>query len=120
MALACTPLVPASLQIWAFAASAAVSGFGGPLKDIPLATLRQMHIASGDIASAMRANLIVSSSGLLIAMLVAAPACAALGPVRVMLIGAGAYLTVALAGWARFSRSEENRAGPMPGLGDRR
>ncbi|MDQ0474556.1 MFS transporter [Labrys wisconsinensis] len=117
MALACTPLVPPPLQRPAFAAAAAVSGFGGPLKDIAAAALRQILIPAADIAAAMRASLIVNASGLLLAMLAAPAACAGLGAAGVMLAGAAAYGAVALAGWIRFAGMPA-LAAPPPARGE--
>jgi DHA3 family macrolide efflux protein-like MFS transporter len=103
MGVACLPVVPLPWRLPAFTTAAAIAGFGGPLKDIPTATLRQLLIAPVDMAAAMRATLIVSSSGLLAAMALAPLACARLGSIGVMLFAAAVYCCVALAGWLRFS-----------------
>ena len=103
MALACAPAVPQALRLPAFACAAAVAGVGGPLKDIPFVTLRQMLIPSADMASAMRAYMIMSYSGLLVAMVLAPMACAGLGAVAVMLAGGAVYAAVAVIGWSRFA-----------------
>jgi DHA3 family macrolide efflux protein-like MFS transporter len=99
MGIACiAPLSPA-WRLAGFIAASALSGFGGPLKDIPFATLRQMLIPRDEIAAAMRAYLIMVYSGMLIAMLLAPAACTLLGaPVVILLCGA-LYLVTAATGW---------------------
>ena len=68
----------------ALAAASCLAGFGGPLEDIPVATLRQLLIPTDTIAGATRAAQIVSNLGTLVAMLVAPAACVTFGPVAVM------------------------------------
>ena len=68
----------------ALAAASCLAGFGGPLEDIPVATLRQLLIPTDTIAGATRAAQIVSNLGTLVAMLLAPAACVTFGPVAVM------------------------------------
>jgi len=81
----------ASAQGLAIAAASALSGFGGPLRDIPNVALRQMLVARTGIAGATRAYLVNSYAGMLLTLLMAPTACDVLGPVVVMLICAAAY-----------------------------
>ena len=93
LAVALVGLLPlsASAQGFAIAAASALSGFGGPLRDIPNVALRQMLVGRAGIAGATRAYLVNTYGGMLVAMMLAPIACKVLGPVLVMLICAGAY-----------------------------
>ena len=82
-AIAGLDLAPGT-QGLALAAASCLAGFGGPLEDIPVATLRQLLIPTDTIAGATRAAQIVSNLGTLVAMLVAPAACVTFGPVAVM------------------------------------
>jgi MFS family permease len=113
MALTCTPVLSPAWRLPAFIAAAGIAGFGGPLKDVPAATLRQLLVPSVDMAAAMRAYLIVGSAGLLVAMVLAPVACAKFGSISVMLLAASLYVGVALVGWWRF------RTGAGRPVGDR-
>jgi DHA3 family macrolide efflux protein-like MFS transporter len=101
MGMVCVMQLPQGARAPALAAAAAVSGIGGPLKDIPFATMRQMLIPLPDIAAAMRAYLIMSYSGVLAAMLIAPAACALLGPAPVILVCGVVYFLVAAIGVLR-------------------
>jgi hypothetical protein len=103
MALCCTSMVPLPYCLSTLCAAAALAGFGTPFKDIPFATLRQLHIPNAEMAAAMRAYLVTVNSGLLIGMLVAPSACARIGSVGVILLAGAAYLIVATTGWIGFS-----------------
>ncbi|WFT94305.1 MFS transporter [Bradyrhizobium barranii] len=103
MALACTLITTPYLRVLGVTLSAAMSGFGAPLKDLPFATLRQLLIPSADIAPAMRAYLVVAYAGLLIGMLLAPLASTAFGSIDVMLLAGAIYLMIAVVGWLRFS-----------------
>ena len=91
----------ASAQGYAIAAASALSGFGGPLRDIPNVALRQMLVGRAGIAAASRAYLVNTYGGMLVAMMLAPTACEVLGPVVVMLICAGAYAVVVAYGAIR-------------------
>lgn len=82
-AIAGLDLAPGT-QGLALAAASCLAGFGGPLEDIPVATLRQLLIPTDTIAGATRAAQIVSNLGTLVAMLLAPAACVTFGPVAVM------------------------------------
>lgn len=110
MAIACSPLVPGPFRLLAFVAASALSGFGGPLKDIPFATLRQTLIAPSDIAAGMRAYLATTQIGMLAAMLTAPWACEAIGPRGVMLVCGAILLGIAGMGWWRCGAALAGRA----------
>ena len=79
--------------------SAMLSAFGGPMKDITLATLRQTELAQGDIPAAMRAFVSVSQFGTLTGLLASPLLFAFAGvPGTVLLCGA-AILAVGAAGF---------------------
>jgi MFS transporter, DHA3 family, macrolide efflux protein len=101
MAAMCAAPLPQGLRLWALAAASCVSGFGGPLQDITLATLRQTLIPAGEIAAATRVMLIATFAGTLIAMLAAPMLVETLGPVSIMAIGGAIYIACAAYGWLR-------------------
>jgi len=62
-------LLPEEWRLVGFACAAAVCGVGGPMKDIPVAVLRQSRIPGGEIAAATRSMIAANSAGVLVAML---------------------------------------------------
>jgi hypothetical protein len=64
--------LPAAWVLPGLCAGAAIGAIGGPMGDIPIAVLRQTRLALADQAPAMRAYMVVSNAGMLIA-LVGAP-----------------------------------------------
>lgn len=92
--------LPPATQGLALAAASCLAGFGGPLEDIPVATLRQMLIPADTIAGATRAAQIVTNLGTLVAMLAAPIACVALGAVAVMWICGAVFAGVVFYGLA--------------------
>ncbi len=62
-------LLPPEARLPAYAAAAALCGIGGPMKDIPVAVLRQSRMAAGEVPAATRAMLAANSLGVLAAML---------------------------------------------------
>jgi DHA3 family macrolide efflux protein-like MFS transporter len=76
----------ASAGLPALMAASAVAAIGGPLKDIPTAVLRQTELPPGDIAAAMRAFMVASYGGTLVAMLVAPTLAHALGASRLVVL----------------------------------
>ncbi|MFI4995423.1 MAG: MFS transporter [Hyphomicrobiales bacterium] len=101
MALACGAPLPPAWRLPALAAAACLSGFGGPLQDITLATLRQTLIAPEEIAAATRVLLAAASAGVLLAMLAAPALVGLLGAVPVMALGGAIYVLCAAAAWLR-------------------
>ena len=83
--------LPTPLVVPGFAAAAAFAAIGGPMKDIPVAVLRQTRLHPLDVAAAMRATMAVNSAGTLLAMLLMPAAIAHAGTVPVT-IGCGCVL----------------------------
>jgi hypothetical protein len=84
-------------------AASALAGLGGPMKDLPVAVLRQIRLSPSDMAAAMRAYMAVNSAGTLLAMLVAPTALILAGTVPVVITCGMAYIAVGLIGLARHA-----------------
>ena len=84
-------------------ASAALAGVGGPMKDIPVAVLRQVHLGPADMAAAMRTYMAMNNTGTLLAMLIAPTALILAGTVPVIVACGITYLTVGVTGLARHA-----------------
>jgi DHA3 family macrolide efflux protein-like MFS transporter len=69
--LALAGLLPPHLALPALAVSAAVAALGGPMGDIPISVLRQTALPVSEIPAAMRAYLVTSSVGSLVALMIA-------------------------------------------------
>ena len=69
--LALAGLLSPHLALPALAASAAFAALGGPMGDIPISVLRQTALPVSEIPAAMRAYLVTSSAGSLVALLIA-------------------------------------------------
>ncbi len=70
--MACFAGIAALPEPWqwpAWLAAAFLSGLAGPLKDIPVAVLRQSRIPAPDIPAATRAGMVANHGGMLVAML---------------------------------------------------
>lgn len=67
---ACVNLTP-QWRLIGFAFAAALGAIGGPLKDVPLAVIRQSRLLKQDIAPAVRAYSAVSQAGILVTLLLA-------------------------------------------------
>jgi hypothetical protein len=91
-------LLPTSGVLPALMASAALSAIGGPMKDIPMAVLRQTRVAPADMGAAMRAYIAATSAGTLAALLLVPSLIAAFGMLPVI-IGCGGVV-VAVGGLA--------------------
>ena len=91
MLLGLAALLPAPWTLPALAGAAALGAAGGPMKDIPVAVLRQTRLAPQDMAAGMRAYIAVNSAGALVAMLLAPSLLHRFGTVRVI-VGCGALL----------------------------
>ncbi len=85
------------------AAASALGAIGGPMKDIPLAVLRQTRLRPSDMAAGMRAYMAVSSAGILLAMLLTPRAVVLMG-VAGMITGCGlVYIGACLLGIIRHA-----------------
>ncbi len=91
--LAGAALLPAGMALPAIAAAAALGAVGGPMKDIPVAVLRQTRLPAEDLAAGMRAYIAANSAGGLVAMLLAPGLLAAFGAAAVI-GGCGVVLAV--------------------------
>ncbi len=103
MALAAAAPLPPAMAIAAFAASAALGAIGGPMKDVPIAVLRQTELPHADIPAAMRAYLVAANGGLLVAMVIAPPLYAAFPVACIIAVCAAITLAVGIAGMIRFA-----------------
>ncbi len=83
--LALASLLPAGWLLPGFAAAAGLGAIGGPMKDIPLAVLRQTRLQPNDMAPAMRAYMAAGSAGTLLAMLLMPGVIALAGVVPVVI-----------------------------------
>jgi MFS transporter, DHA3 family, macrolide efflux protein len=96
-------LLPPSARLPGLALAAALAAIGGPMKDIPLAVLRQTRIAAHDIPAAMRSYIAVNSLGLLLAMLISPTLLAAFGPRAVILTCGATIVAVGASGLLRHA-----------------
>jgi MFS transporter, DHA3 family, macrolide efflux protein len=77
------------MRLAAICCASAFAGAGGPMNDIPRATLVQMILPHGEVAAAMRAWLATNNAGMLVGMAVSPSVVAAIGPrLTVSLCGA--------------------------------
>jgi MFS family permease len=98
MAGACWAPLPQALRLPALAAASCVSGFGGPLQDITLASLRQTLIPAKDIAPATRSLLMMTCVGALAGLLVTPVLVEIFGPIGVMALGGVIYVASVIYG----------------------
>lgn len=84
-------LLPVAWTLPGLAAAAAFGAVGGPMKDIPVAVLRQTRLAARDLAAGMRAYIAANSAGALVAMLLTPSLLHRFGTATVIL-GCGALL----------------------------
>jgi hypothetical protein len=87
-------LLPGPWLLPGFAAAAAAGAIGGPMKDIPLAVLRQTRLPPTERAAGMRAYLAANSAGMLLAMLLMPGAIELTGVLPVTLACGMTYLAV--------------------------
>ena len=100
-------LLPGPLILPGLAAAAAFGAGGGPMKDIPVAVLRQTRLQPGDMGAAMRAYMAANSAGMLASMLLTPSLLALAGPANVIR-GSGVLMAgTAIAGLARFGAWRE-------------
>jgi hypothetical protein len=96
-------LLPERAFLPAIVAAAAVGAIGGPMKDIPVAVLRQTRLDRGDVAAGMRAYMASSGAGTLVAMLLAPVTVTAAGVVPAIIVCGVVYLCVGAVGLIRFA-----------------
>jgi hypothetical protein len=90
--------------------AAAFGAVGGPMKDIPVAVLRQTRLRPADMAAGMRAYMAASSAGMLAAMLVVPAALRMLGIVPVVLACGAIIVALGVIGLARYAGWTETTA----------
>ncbi len=95
--------LPARCVIPGFIAASAFSAIGGPMKDIPLAVLRQTRLAPLDVAAATRVYLAMSSAGTLLAMLLMPAAITLAGMVPVTIACGVTLAAIGLVGILRHA-----------------
>jgi hypothetical protein len=104
--------LPAGFLLPGLAAAAALGSIGGPMKDIPVAVLRQTRLQPADVAAGMRAYMASNSTGTLIAMLAAPRAIALIGVVPVIVACGAVYLIVGVLGLILHSAWVEDATAP--------
>jgi hypothetical protein len=90
--------LPAPWLLPGFAAAAALGAIGGPMKDIPLAVLRQTRLRPADMAAGMRAYMAANSTGILLAMLLMPGVIELAGVVPVIIACGLIYLAIGVLG----------------------
>lgn len=95
-------LLPPHWQLAGYCLSASIGAIGGPMKDLPMAVLRQTRLRAADMPSAMRAYLAASNAGTLLALAITPTLLIWLGNRPVVLLCAGVYFVVAGLGLVRF------------------
>jgi DHA3 family macrolide efflux protein-like MFS transporter len=103
-------LLPPPLILPGLATAAALGAAGGPMKDIPVAVLRQTRLHPADIAAAMRAYMAANAAGMLAAMLLTPSLLGIAGPARVILASGLLLAGAAMAGLVRFARWSDTAA----------
>ncbi len=99
-------LLPPAWRLPGMAAMAAFGAIGGPMKDIPVAVLRQTRLPASDMAAGMRVYIAANSAGALTAMLLTPSLLGAFGTVPViiasgaLMAGTAAIGLIRHAGWA--------------------
>jgi MFS transporter, DHA3 family, macrolide efflux protein len=102
-------LLPDAELFPALAAAAALAAVGGPMQDIPNATMRQTLLAPDEIAAAVRAYMIVVFGGLLLATLAAPMLFTIFGASAVVAACGATYLIIGLAGLVLFAAPAASR-----------
>ncbi len=95
-------LLPPAWVLPGICAAAAVGAINGPLADIPLAVLRQTRLAAPDQAAAMRAILVATNVGTLVALLLAPSGLRAIGVAPAFVLAGLACIAVGLFGAFRY------------------
>lgn len=93
---------PPGMLIPGLAVASALSAFGGPMQDIPVAVLRQTELPRADLPAAVRAFMAVNSAGLLATLAVMPALFDTLGVARVIVLCGAVILGLAALGFRRF------------------
>jgi MFS family permease len=110
-------LLPNAWQLPGLMAAAAISAFGGPMKDIPMAVLRQTRVPAQDLAAAMRAYMAATSTGSLLALLLVPTITAAAGVVPVIIAAGAIVFANGIIALVRFANWSEPAPAPAYGTG---
>ncbi len=110
MLIAAALLLPAGWVLPGLMAASALSAIGGPMKDIPMAVLRQTRIAPADMGAAMRAIMAATSAGTLAALLLVPGLIASVGLLPVIIGCGGVVVAVGVVALGLFSDWSE----PVP------
>lgn len=105
--IAITPFLPHEWRLAGLAATAALAAVGGPMKDIPVAVLRQIRLSPRDLAAGVRAYIAANSTGTLVAMLLAPTLLEHLGPATVIFLCGTIMVVTASTGLIRHFAHEE-------------
>ena len=100
-------LLPPAWVLPGLAASAAFGAAGGPMKDIPVAVLRQTRLPASDMAAGMRAYMAANSAGMLAAMLLAPSLLHSFGTMPVIVASGVLLAVVGTAGMLVLARWTE-------------
>jgi hypothetical protein len=100
-------LLPPGWALPAVAASAALGAAGGPMKDIPIAVLRQTRVAPADLGAGMRAYIAATNAGALVALLLAPFLLLRIGTVPVIMLCGVVMTATAAVGMARHRHWRE-------------
>jgi MFS family permease len=91
-------VAPAPAVVPLMMAAAALAALGGPVSDVPMATLRQTAFAPGDVAAVYRLSIVCDHGGVLLATALAPGLLAEAKPAQVILACGVAMVAVALLG----------------------
>ena len=94
-------LLPPAWVLPGICTAAAVGAINGPLADIPLAVLRQTRLAASDQAAAMRAILVATNLGTLLALLAAPSGLRAIGVAPAFVLAGAACIAAGMLGALR-------------------
>jgi len=103
-------LLPAAWIFPGLLGAAALGGIGGPMKDIPMAVLRQTRLAPADMAAGMRVYMAMLNAGILLAMLIAPVMIERAGAVPVIIACGVVYLAVGAIGFTLHANWTETVA----------
>ena len=107
MLLALAAMLPAGWILPGLMAAAALGAPGGPMKDIPVAVLRQTRLRQADMGAAMRAYMAMTNAGALAAMLLVPSLIGAIGASAALVACGALLLAIGLVGLLQFGRWTE-------------
>lgn len=106
-------VMAAAPVLWIALLGSAIAAFGGPMGDLPLATLLQTDLPSGQLGKVFSLRATLSSAGVLVGTLVSVPLFAHVDVRAGIALAAGLMLAVGVAGLLQFwSRASVTAAPP--------